>query len=165
MAPQRLHGKGHHHKLPRNYCYGCGVDNQEGMRLKFVYDAERHSMIARIRLHSRYMGPPGHAHGGVIATVLDEAMGKVMKIHNVIALTSRMEVQFLKPVPLHEPLIAEGKPKSHRGRRYWTVAEIRNRKGDVLARSHGLFIAIDPHAKFGKHLTKLLKRVGKNFKD
>ncbi len=164
MSPQ-VHGKGHHHKIPRNYCYGCGVDNKEGMRLEFVYDQERNSMVARLRLGTRFMGPPGHAHGGVIATVLDEAMGKVMKIHNVIALTSRMEVQFLKPVPLQETLIAEGKPRAHRGRRYWTVAEIRNSKGDILARSKGLFVAIDPVQKFGKHLEKMLKRVGKNFKD
>lgn len=141
------------------------MDNKEGMRLKFVYDPARNSMVARVRLRGRFMGPPGHAHGGVIATVLDEAMGKVMKIHNVIALTSRMEVQFLKPVPLQQTLIAEGHPKSHRGRRYWTVAEIRNEKGEVLARSKGLFVAIDPMQKFGKHLEKMLKRVGKNFKD
>ena len=92
-------------------------------------------------------------------------MGKVMKIHDVIALTSRMEVQFLKPVPLNQTLIAEGKPKSHRGRRYWTVAELRNQQGEVLARSKGLFIQIDPMAKFGKHLERMLKRVGKNLKD
>ncbi|ABF40855.1 thioesterase superfamily [Candidatus Koribacter versatilis Ellin345] len=164
MAP-RLHGKGHHHKIPRNFCYGCGPDNKEGLQLKFVYNPERHSMVAKVRLRARYTGPPGHAHGGVIATVLDEAMGKVMKIHNVIALTSRMEIQYLKPVPLNTPLIAEGKPKSHRGRRYWTVAEIRNHEGLVLARSRGLFVQIDPMAKFGKHLEKMLKRVGKNIKD
>ncbi|HEY3927779.1 MAG TPA: PaaI family thioesterase [Candidatus Koribacter sp.] len=164
MSP-KLHGKGHHHKIPRNYCFGCGVDNHEGMRLKFVYDKNRHSMVARIRLRPRFTGPPGHAHGGVIATILDEAMGKVMKIHNVIALTSRMEVQFLKPVPLQTTLIAEGSPRSHRGRRYWTVAELRNEQGDVLARSKGLFVSIDPMAKFGKHLQKMLKKVGKNFKD
>jgi uncharacterized protein (TIGR00369 family) len=164
MSP-KLHGKGHHHKIPRNYCYGCGADNKDGLRLKFVYNPARHSMIAKIRLHGRYLGPPGHAHGGVIATILDEAMGKVMKIHNVIALTSRMEVQFLKPVPLKQALVAEGRPRSHRGRRYWTVAEIRNDKGEILARSKGLFIQIDPLAKFGKHLEKMLKRVGKNFKD
>ena len=163
--PRKVTGKGHHHKIPRNYCYGCGADNAEGLQLKFVYHPERHSMMAKLRLRSRYMGPPGHAHGGVIATVLDEAMGKVMKIHDVIALTSRMEVQFLKPVPLNQPLIAEGKPKSHRGRRYWTIAEIRNQQGDVLARSKGLFVQIDPMAKFGKHLERMLKRVGKNFKD
>jgi len=161
----QLHGKGHHHKIPRNYCFGCGVDNKEGMRLKFVYDKDRHSMVARIRLRSRFTGPPGHAHGGVIATVLDEAMGKVMKIHNVIALTSRMEVQFLKPVPLHATLIAEGRPRAHRGRRYWALAEIRNQNGDVLARSKGVFVAIDPMAKFGKHLKKMLKKVGNSFKD
>lgn len=164
MSP-RLNGQGHHHKIPRNYCFGCGVDNKEGMRLKFVYNEERQSMVARVRLSSRFTGPPGHAHGGVIATVLDEAMGKVMKIHNVIALTSRIEIQYLKPVPLQQTLIAEGKSESHSGRHYWTVGEIRNEQGDVLARSKGLFVAIDPMEKFGKHLEKMLKRVGKNFKD
>lgn len=163
--PPKVHGSGHHHKIPRNHCFGCGVDNPEGMQLKFKYNKDRHSMIARIRLKSRFMGPPGHAHGGVIATILDEAMGKVMKIHNVIALTSRMEVQYLKPVPLHTSLIAEGKPESHEGRRYWTVAELRNQKGEVLATSRGLFVAINPMEKFGKHLEKMLKKVGKNFKD
>ena len=128
MSPNQPHVKGHHHKIPRNHCFGCGPENEHGMRLKFVHDAERGAMVAHIRLDERFTGPPGHAHGGIIATILDEAMGKVMKTYNVIALTSRMEVRYLKPVPLNQTLIAEGKPRSHRGRRYWNVGEIRNRE-------------------------------------
>src|SRR5215472_15397587 len=88
-------GQGHdtpQYRAPRNHCFGCGQDNPEGMRF---------------RIPRRYQGPPGHVHGGIIATILDEAMGKVNKLRSVIALTRNMEVEYLKPVPLGKPLIVE----------------------------------------------------------
>ena len=136
-------------RLPRNHCFGCGKDNREGMRLRFTLDEPRRRFVGRFRLPRRYQGPPGHVHGGIIATVLDEAMGKVNKLRSVIALTSRMQIEYLKPVPLGKPLIVEGWEVRVRGRRHTNAAEIRNEAGDVLARSRGLFIAIDPHKKFG----------------
>ena len=139
-------------KMARNYCFGCGKDNLEGMQLKFRLDEDRQRFVGRFRLARRYQGPPGHAHGGVIATVLDEAMGKVNKLRSVIALTKSMEVEFLKPVPLGKPIVVEGWEVRVRGRRHTNAAEIRNEKGDVLARSKGLFIAIDPHAMFARHI-------------
>src|SRR5438045_7317317 len=114
------------------------------MRLKFFFDEGKRLTWCRFRLDRRYQGPPGHAHGGIIATILDEAMGKVNKLRSVIALTRNMEVEYLKPVPLGKPLIVEGWEMRVRGRRHTNAAEIRNEKGDVLARSKGLFIAIDP---------------------
>jgi len=57
-------------------------------------------------------------------------------------------------VPLGKPLIAMGWEKSVRGRRHINVAEICNQKGEVLARSQGTFIAIDPHRMFAKYLSK-----------
>ena len=56
-------------KLARNRCFGCGKDNPEGMQLKFRLDEGRQRFVGRFRLARRYQGPPGHAHGGVIATV------------------------------------------------------------------------------------------------
>lgn len=141
-----------HLKIARNYCFGCGQDNAEGMRLKFKLDEEAQRFVSRFRLSQRYVGPPGHAHGGIIATILDEAMGKVNKLRHVVAVTAEMTVQYIKPVPLGKPLIAEGWEKRVRGRVHTNVAEIRNEDGLVLARSTGKFIAIDPHKMFGKHL-------------
>jgi uncharacterized protein (TIGR00369 family) len=141
-----------HVKIARNYCYGCGQDNPEGMRLKFKLNEEQKRFVSKFRLHGRYAGPPGHAHGGVIATILDEAMGKVNKLRNVVAVTAEMTVTYVKPVPLGKPLIAEGWERSVRGRVHTNVAEIRNEAGDVLAKSTGRFIAIDPHKMFGKHI-------------
>lgn len=159
---RQLHGHGTKHlRIPgtaKNRCFGCGRDNPEGMRLKFFLDEKRQRCIGRFRLAKRYVGPPGHAHGGVIATILDEAMGKVNKLRHVVAMTRSMEVEFIKPVPLGKPVTVEAYEKRVRGRKHTNVAEIRNEKGELLARSTGLFIAIDPVEMFRKHLPKAYAR-------
>jgi acyl-coenzyme A thioesterase PaaI-like protein len=90
----------------------------------------------------------------VIATILDDAMGKVNKLRNVVALTSQITVDYLKPVPLNQPLRVESREVRVRGRRHVNMAEILNSKDEVLARSRGLFIAIDPHKMFAKFVEK-----------
>jgi uncharacterized protein (TIGR00369 family) len=141
-------------RLQKNYCFGCGKNNPDGMRLKFVYDEELGGFVCRFRLRKRFSGPPGHAHGGVIATILDEAMGKVNKLHQVIALTSQMTVNYLRPVPLNQPLRVESRELSVHGRRHVNVAEILDSKDNVLASGKALFIAIDPHKMFAKFVNR-----------
>jgi len=141
-------------RLQKNFCFACGKNNPEGMRLRFSYDEERDCFLCRFRLTKRYTGPPGHAHGGIIATILDEAMGKVNKLRHVVALTSSITVDYLKPVPLNQPLRVESREVSVHGRYHTNAAEILNQKGEVLARSKGHFIAIDPHKMFGKFVER-----------
>lgn len=144
--------EGHHETLKKNYCFGCGRDNPDGMKLKFTYDEAGKRFISKFRLSRRYSGPPGHAHGGIIATILDEAMGKMNKVRKVVALTKEMTVEYLKPVPLGKPLVVEGRQRSMRGRVLTHVAEIRNGEGLVLARSRGKFITVDPEKMFAKYV-------------
>ena len=151
--PRKTAGTGHdtaYVKLQKNYCFACGNNNPQGMRLKFTYDEQRNGFVCRFRLGKRYTGPPGHCHGGVIATILDEAMGKVNKLRHVVALTSQITVNYLKPVPLNQPLRVESREVSVHGRRHVNRAQILNEQGEVLASSRGLFIAIDPHRMFAK---------------
>jgi uncharacterized protein (TIGR00369 family) len=155
--PKKSTGHGHdtpYVRLQKNYCFGCGKNNPEGMRLKFTYDEERDYFVCRFRLGKRYTGPPGHTHGGIIATLLDEAMGKVNKLRHVIALTSQITVDYLKPVPLNKPLRVESREVRVRGREHINMAEILNPQGEVLARSRGLFIAIDPEKMFAKFVER-----------
>lgn len=152
----KSHGTGHdtrYVKLQRNHCFACGTNNPDGMRLKFAYDEASNRFVCRFRLGKRYTGPPGHCHGGIIATILDEAMGKVNKLRHVVALTSEIKVNYLKPVPLNKPLRVESFEVRVRGRKHVNGAEILNEKGEVLARSRGLFIAIDPH-RFAKYVDR-----------
>jgi acyl-CoA thioesterase FadM len=81
-------------------------------------------------------------------------MGKVNKLRHVVALTSQITVDYLKPVPLNEALRVESREVRVRGRRHINMAEILNPKGEVLARSRGLFIAIDPQKMFAKFVER-----------
>lgn len=137
-------------KPRKNHCFGCGHDNPQGMRLKFSLDEDSRQAICHFKLSRKYTGPPGYAHGGIIATIRDEAMGKVNKFRNVLALTGSMEIKYLKPVPLAQPLTVTSSEQSVDGRRHINMAEISNAKGEVLARSTGTFIAIDPEKMFAR---------------
>ena len=138
----------------KNHCFACGKDNPDGMKLKFEIDTEKQQALCHLRVPRRYQGPPGHVHGGIIATILDEAMGKVNKLRQVVALTSEITINYLKPVPLNQPLRVESREVKVKGRRHINMAEILNQKGEVLARGRGLFIAIDPHKMFAKFVDR-----------
>ena len=91
-------------------------------------------------------GPPGHIHGGIVATLLDEAMSKLNRPLNVLAMTRHMEVDYLRPVPLYQPLVLTRHLSRHltrEGRKLFHQAEIQRPDGTVLARAKGLFIVID----------------------
>jgi uncharacterized protein (TIGR00369 family) len=154
---KKARGSGHetrYVRLQKNYCFACGKNNPDGMKLKFVYDEERDCFVCRFRLGKRYTGPPGHCHGGIIATLLDEAMGKVNKLRHVVALTKQITVDYLRPVPLNKPLRLESREVKVQGREHINMAEIINQKGDVLARGQGLFISIDPNKMFAKFVDR-----------
>jgi acyl-coenzyme A thioesterase PaaI-like protein len=61
---------------PSNHCFGCGGANNSGMKLTFEQDNAKRRIIGRFVLGERYQGGGGMAHGGIIATLLDEAMGR-----------------------------------------------------------------------------------------
>jgi uncharacterized protein (TIGR00369 family) len=137
-------------RLRKNECFVCGPDNTAGMHLKFTYDKRRKRFICRFRLDDRYTGPPGHCHGGIIAAILDEAMGKVNKLQQVIAMTAQMTVDYVRPIPLNKPLRVESWQVSSRKRKHVNGGEILNQKGEVLARGRALFISIDAQRMFAK---------------
>ncbi|HTD54447.1 MAG TPA: PaaI family thioesterase [Silvibacterium sp.] len=135
-----------------NHCFGCGQENRTGLRLKFFVDGD-HRIVCRVRIPRRFEGPPGHVHGGVIATLLDEAMSKANRQFGITAMTRHMEVDYLKPVPLHVPLELSARHIDSADRKHHCQAEIRDASANVLARGKALFIAIDPDT-----ILKQLKR-------
>jgi uncharacterized protein (TIGR00369 family) len=132
----------------KNYCFACGQDNPDGMHLKFHADPSGKHYTCGFRLGKRYSGPPGHCHGGIIATILDDAMSKLNKLRDLPAATARMTVEYLRPVPLHKPLRVESREINRRGRKLNRTAEIVDEKGTVLARGRGVFVIIAPHHVF-----------------
>jgi uncharacterized protein (TIGR00369 family) len=128
---------------PVHNCFGCGTTNKSGLHLKFVAD-ENQQVRCTARIPKRFQGPPGYVHGGVIATLLDEAMSKANRQYGVLAMTRQMEVEYLKPVPLNSPIEITARRRSAEGRKHHCEAEIAGPDGTILARGRGLFIAVSP---------------------
>jgi uncharacterized protein (TIGR00369 family) len=127
---------------PTNRCFGCGGANDAGMKLAFEQDNERRRIVGKFVLGERYQGGGGMAHGGIIATLLDEVMGKVCRFREVRAVTAELNVEYLKPVNVENEIVVEGWETEQKGRNLFHVGEIRNVSGDVLARGKGRFVII-----------------------
>jgi uncharacterized protein (TIGR00369 family) len=129
---------------PDNPCFGCGGANLRGMKLTFEQDESRQRIHGQFRLGVEYCGGPGFIHGGIIAVLLDEAMGKVSRFRQVQAVTAELVVEYLKLVGVDDDLIVEAREVEKNGRHLHRTAEIRNTKGELLARGRGRFVEIDP---------------------
>src|SRR6202044_2649634 len=94
-----------------SYCFGCGPANPQGLHLVFTTDSnpEATTATAHLKLDRLHEGPPGHIHGGIVATLLDEAMSKLNRPLDVIAMTRHMEIDYLRPAPLYQPLVLIGR--------------------------------------------------------
>jgi uncharacterized protein (TIGR00369 family) len=126
-----------------NRCFGCGLENPSGLRLRFFTDPDQ-NIVCRLRLAGRFAGPPGHAHGGIIATLLDEAMSKANRARGILAMTRAMDVQYLRPVPLGQPLVLTARHVSTAGRRHHTEAALTDASGHTLATATAVFVTVPP---------------------
>jgi uncharacterized protein (TIGR00369 family) len=125
----------------QNRCFGCGEANPVGLHLEFFL-AEDNSVVCFATIPDTYEGPRGYLHGGIIATLLDEAMSKSLRARGVVAMTRHMEVDYLRPVPSGAPLRLEGHLSHNEGRKHWAQARIVDEKGHELAKSKGLFVEV-----------------------
>ncbi|HZZ38071.1 MAG TPA: PaaI family thioesterase [Acidobacteriaceae bacterium] len=126
-----------------NHCFGCGLENPAGLRLRFFTDADQ-NIVCHLRLAARFAGPPGHAHGGIIATLLDEAMSKANRARGILAMTRAMDVEYLRPVPLGQPLVLTARHLSASGRRHHTEAALADASGHTLATATAVFVTVPP---------------------
>jgi acyl-coenzyme A thioesterase PaaI-like protein len=109
---------------------------------------QENRVLCRVHLSAQFQGPPGHAHGGIIATLLDEAMSKANRHRNIVAMTRHMAIDYRHPVPLQSDLILEGWSESDLDsrRKHRCSAELRDASGSVLASATGIFIEVTPDA-------------------
>jgi uncharacterized protein (TIGR00369 family) len=125
----------------QNRCFGCGPANPNGLHLDF-YIAEDRSVVCMPVVAGTFEGPPGLLHGGIIATLLDEAMSKSVRVRGLTAMTRHMEIEYLRPVPSASEIKVVGKLIRSEGRKHWTEAHIFNDTAKVLATAKGLFVEV-----------------------
>ena len=111
---------------------------------------ENDSAFMRVTLGKAFEGAPGRAHGGIVAALLDETMGLVNAMEGVLAYTVQLDITYLAPAPIDEPITSHASMVKRDGRKI-TVEGVVEAGELVIARATGLFIAVDT-AKFLAHL-------------
>ena len=86
-----------------DYCFACGEKNPVGLHLKFEKFDDK---LTAVKILAReYEGYEGAAHGGIVATMLDEAMCAFIKnFYDEQAMTGRLEIRYKHPTPIEQEL-------------------------------------------------------------
>ncbi len=123
-----------------HYCFGCSKRNPIGLHLSF--QMEDGEVRAPFTPQAEHQGWPGFMHGGLVATMLDEAMGWVTMSHGIWAVTGKINVRYREPIPVFQPVTVVG--LIEKNRRKWTLvrAEIRSLEGDVLSEADAIFMRV-----------------------
>ena len=129
-------------KAARNVCFGCGPYNSQGMHLKFNLDGNEPVVRGAFRMPVRFQGSRKVLHGGIVALLLDEAMGKFNRLDEVIAPTAELSVEYLRPVPVGRKIVVEARRIRQQGRNYWRECTIQDGQGRLLARGKGRFVKV-----------------------
>lgn len=125
---------------PAAWCFACGRENPRGLHMEFRMEEGR--AVCDFVAPDFLQGYPGQAHGGGVATMLDEAMGWAVYGQGIWAMTAKFEMRFRRHVPLGEPLSVAGWVTRDRGRFIELRAELRNQQGELLAEADGLFARV-----------------------
>jgi acyl-coenzyme A thioesterase PaaI-like protein len=121
------------------HCLGCGPENPAGMGLKLRIDGER--IKGKVCLDRRQEGAPGIAHGGAIATVLDDSLGTMLLILRRPAVTASLTVDFRSPALLGRELDIEAWCERIDGRKLYLAGRVSDGE-TVIADCHALFIEV-----------------------
>ena len=124
---------------PHN-CFACGTLNTGGLHLDLHVDGER--CWTDLEIPERFQGWDEIAHGGIVATILDEVMAWSLVDADNWGLTARLTVAFKRPVPLGRPIHVEGWITESRRRVITTAGRmVAAGSGEVLATAEALYVA------------------------
>ena len=115
-------------------CFVCGMENPHGLHLQF-YDNGESTVYAEITVPKRFQGYPGTVHGGIIASMLDEVVGRTLMAGdpNHFFVSAKLTIRYRKTVPIGQPLTLLGEMVRARGRSAVAKAELRLPDGSIGA--------------------------------
>ena len=126
-----------HHDL----CFGCGQANLFGLQLELERSGD--GVEGRFFVKQDHQGPPGYAHGGVIAAALDEAMALLVFGRETFAVTGRLEIDLVAPVPVGTFVRVSARLEGEGERTLRLAAEAAGEDGRRLAAARGTFVRVD----------------------
>ncbi|WP_245996530.1 PaaI family thioesterase [Streptomyces armeniacus] len=124
-------------------CFGCGAGQPYGLQLE-ARAGEGVTVSAEFTVKEAHQGAPGLAHGGVLTTALDETLGSLNWLMHVIAVTGRLETDFVRPVPVGTTLHLDARATGREGRKIYCsgTGRIGGPDGEVAVRADAVFIEV-----------------------
>jgi len=123
-------------------CFVCGQRNPFGLHLVFRID--NNTIVAEFQPREEHQGFPGVIHGGIVAAVLDEALGRTSMLaeNPEWSMTGRLEIRYRRYVPYGPLLRVRASLDSERRRMVQASGKITlaNDENTILAEAHGTFL-------------------------
>ncbi len=125
-----------------HFCFACGDLNKEGLNVQWVIEGR--TTHCTFVAPKKFQGWKGIIHGGILATLLDEAMTRLAWVACGGALTAEMTVRFLEPARVGEPLFVFGEITNDRSRLIEMKSRISrvNAQGPLIARASGKAVRV-----------------------
>jgi acyl-coenzyme A thioesterase PaaI-like protein len=123
-------------------CFGCGDNNPIGLRLRFTPDED--GVKALFTPGAKHQGFHDVVHGGIISTVLDEAMAWATAYAGLWAVTGELRIRFRQPLRIGEPTIVTARVIGVRRRLVTTAAElVLDHDRSPIATASATFLKVD----------------------
>lgn len=126
-----------------DFCFACGQSNPHGLRLTgFRLEGDTYAFDWTPQPHVQ--GWHQIVHGGIITTVLDEAVTRLLFEQGIPAVTAEITVRFLRPLPVSTPTLVHARKTDQRGRLIRAEASISDPDGDYARATVTLLRAEQP---------------------
>ncbi len=124
-------------------CIVCGMENPLSLKASF-YNLDNDSVGSVFTFKAHHQSYPDRTHGGMVATLLDELMGRALWINepDKFAITTSMSVTYRKPVPYEEKLKARAYITFNSNRGYSAIGQIYSFDNTLLAEASAKYMKI-----------------------
>lgn len=133
-------------------CLVCGLQNEPGLKAAF-YELESQQLVGIFTPRDHQQGYPGRLHGGIAASMLDETIGRAIRLSHgdtLWGVTIELHTRFRKPIPLDESIQAVGRITKETKRHFEGEGAILLPNGRVAVEGRGRYLkmSIDSITEF-----------------
>ncbi len=123
-------------------CLVCGLQNNAGLQAAF-YELDSGQVVGLFTPQNYHQGYPGRLHGGIAASILDETIGRAIRLQHGDSLwgvTIELTTRFRQPVPLNAPIRVVGRITRETRRHFEGTGEILLADDSIAVQARGRYM-------------------------
>ncbi len=124
-----------------SFCFVCGPDNPKGLQIACYWDEDQY--VAEFTPERYHQGHPGITHGGIIASLFDEVMGKSLIHQGWMVVTAELNIKYIKPLPIGQQVVFRSDMREKKNRVIKMAASATFEDGTVAAEAEAVMIIVE----------------------